>query len=107
MSPEEALERMRIKQEQMAKEAEAMVERTRRLQDLHHCFESGHRWIVEDASAAIQTQIDFLQVQCSHCNAYFTVSRTNHSSAVISSLCINHDNKGMTVEHFLNGGEEE
>lgn len=107
MSPEQALEKMRIKQAQMAVEAEMMVERVHKLQDLNHCAESGHSWIVEHTSGESQTHVDHMRVQCMHCNAYFTVSRTNEASAIISPLCVTHNNKDMTVQHFLNGGEEE
>lgn len=110
MSPEEALEKMRIKQVQMAVQAEMMVERVRKLQDLNHCAETGHHWVVDETSGNSQTQFDYMKIQCTSCHAYYTVSRTDfnqQANAVISSLCITHNNKDMTVQAFLNGDEEE
>lgn len=107
MSPEEALEQMRIKQAQMAVQAEMMVERVHKLQDLNHCAESGHSWVVEFSQGALQTQVDLLTIQCMHCNAYFTVARTNEKSALISPLCIKHNNQDMALQDFLDNKEEE
>jgi|14BtaG_2_1085337.scaffolds.fasta_scaffold00496_32 hypothetical protein len=107
MSPEDALEKMRIKQAQMAVQAEMMVERVHKLQDLNHCAESGHSWIVERTNGASQTQVDHMRIQCMHCNAWYEIARTYEQNAQITPLCITHNNKDMTVQDFLNGGEEE
>ena len=107
-SPEEALEEMKRKQEAMAKEAERMVERVRKLQDISYCMESNHDWIVEEVSqTTTHTQIDFVRIACTHCDAFFTVSQTTRQNAVITPLCITHEDKDMTVQAFLDNKEEE
>lgn len=108
MSPEEALEQMKQKQEAMAKEAERMVERVRKLQDISYCMESNHEWVVDIVEGATHTQVDFLRIACTHCDAFFNVARTNGQDATITPLCITDEGKDMTVQAFLDGrGEEE
>jgi hypothetical protein len=107
MSPEEALEQMKEKQDTMAKEAERMVERVRRLQDISYCMESNHEWIVDIVDGATHTQVDFLRIACTSCDAFFNVGRINEQNATITPLCMTHEGKDMTVQAFLNGGEEE
>jgi len=109
MSPEEALEQMKQKQEAMAREAEKMVERVRRLQDISYCMESNHDWIVEEVSqTTTHTQIDFVRIACTHCDAFFNVARTNETNATITDLFMDYDGKSIGVQAFLdNRGEEE
>jgi hypothetical protein len=42
-----------------------------------------------------------------HCNAFYEIARTSKQNAIITPLCITDNNKDMTVQDFLNGGEEE
>lgn len=107
MSPEEALEQMKEKQEAMAKEAERMVERVRKLQDISYCMESNHEWIVDDLQNGSHTQVEFVRIACTHCDAFFTISQTTRQNAVITPLCITHEGKDMTVQAFLDNKEEE
>lgn len=106
-SPEEALEQMKKKQEAMAKEAERMVERVRKLQDISYCMESNHEWIVDIVDGATHTQPDFVRIACTHCDAFFNVARTNEQDATITPLCMTHEGKDMTVQAFLDNKEEE
>lgn len=108
MNPEEALEQMKRKQEAMAKEAERMVERVRRLQKIAHCMESNHDWIVEElAQTTTHTKVDLLRIACTHCEAFFTVARTNETNATITDLFMDYDGKSIGVEAFLDNEEEE
>jgi len=108
MSPEEALEQMKQKQEAMAEEARKMVARVQKLKDISYCVESNHDWIVDLVDGGTHTQPDFARIACTHCEAFFNVARTKGNDAIISALCINHEGKDMTVQTFLdNGGEEE
>ena len=106
-SPEEALEQMKQKQEAMAKEAERMVERVRKLQDISYCMESNHEWIVDIVEGATHTQPDLLRIACTHCDAFFSVVRTNERDAQITPLCITHEGKDMQFQDFLDDKEEE
>jgi len=108
-TPEEALGQMKEKQEAMAKEAERMVERVRKLQDISYCMESNHEWIVDIVEGATHTQVDFLRIACTHCDAFFNVARTNEQSATITDLFMDYNGKSIGVQAFLDniGGEEE
>ena len=107
MNPQEALEQMKQKQEAMAKEAERMVERVRRLQDISFCMENNHQWIVDIVDGATHTQADFLRIACTSCDAFFNVARTNGQDATITPLCITHEGEDMTVQAFLDNKKEE
>ena len=106
-SPEEALEQMRQKQQQMAEHARAMEKRVSKLLDISYCIESNHEWIVDIVEGATHTQPDFLRVACTHCDAFFNVARTVKQDATITPLCITHEGKDMTVQAFLDNKEEE
>jgi len=109
MSPEEALEKMRVQQEAMAEEARKMVVRVQKLKDISYCMESNHDWIVDITEGATHTQVDFLRIACTSCDAFFHVSKTRPDTqeATITPLCITHEGKDMTVQAFLDNKEEE
>lgn len=107
MSPEEALEQMKEKQEAMAEEARKMMVRVQKLKDISYCIESNHDWIVDIVEGATHTQVDFLRIACTSCDAFFNISRTNGQNATITPLCITHEGKDMTVQAFLDNKEEE
>lgn len=106
-SPEEALEQMKQKQEEMAEEARKMMVRVERLKDISYCIESNHDWIVDIVEGATHTQVDFLRITCTSCDAFFNIARTNEQDATITPLCITHEGKDMTVQAFLDNEEEE
>ena len=107
MSPEEALEQMKEKQEAMAEEARKMMVRVQKLKDISYCIESNHEWIVDIVEGATHTQVDFLRIACTSCDAFFNVARTNEQNATITPLCMTHEGKDMTVQAFLDNKEEE
>ena len=107
MSPEEALEQMRQSQQQMAEHARAMEKRVSKLLDISYCTESNHEWTVDIVEGATHTQVDFVRIACTYCDAFFNVARTNEQDATITPLCMNYEGKDMTVQAFLDNKEEE
>jgi len=107
MTPEEALEQMKQKQEAMAREADKMVERVRRLKEIQHCFEKDHDWEAYHITALVPWRPDYAKMMCNHCGAFFTVARTIDTNAEISPLFIELKGKNVSVEAFLENKEEE
>jgi len=107
MSPEEALEQMRQKEQEMAEQARKMVARVQKLKDISYCVESKHDWIVDDIQNGSHAQVDFVRMACTHCEAFFVVCRTARQDATISPLCITHEGKDMMLQAFLDNKEEE
>jgi hypothetical protein len=91
----------------MAKEADRMVERVRRLQEIAHCMKNNHDWSADHITALVPWRPDYARMSCNHCGAFFTVARTNGVNAEITPLFIEHEGINVSVEAFLENKEEE
>ena len=100
------MDKIKLRLNEQLNEARLSELRLDTLRRLMECELNKHDWQVFSHGGEL-SKIDALQLSCNNCDCFINIANSDPAFTRVEPVMISFDGESQTLDHWLNGGEEE